>query len=432
MQAFVRSEGVILVDTLDELIDTAVVLAHYPAPIPGGAGILTDSGAFKGFSLDYCDAVELPIAPINARTRATLKEILPDFTQLTNPVDMTAQAAFDHSMYTRTTRALMEDPGVGGVSASIMAGSADISLERARAVAAGKVANGKPLICAFLGGDLPISPELKPMLAGQGIPFFKSPERGLRALARALAYGATLHLLRPRPSKLKVPAAKLPTGGSALTEVKGKAALKAAGVPIPKGGLAKTLTDAKKLARRIKYPVVLKAQAADLTHKTEAGGVIVNIKSATELAAAWKKLQANIKKHRPGLVLDGVLVEEMAKGGVEMVVGARRDPAWGPTLMIGLGGIWTEALKDVRFVPADASISAIVDEIGKLKGAKLLDGFRGQAPRDIAALAEAAARIGALMRATPDLAEIDVNPLIVYGAGDGVVAVDALLVGNSA
>jgi acyl-CoA synthetase (NDP forming) len=431
MEAFVRAEGVILVDTLDELVDTAVVLAHYPQPPVGAAGILTDSGAFKGFSIDYCEDVGLPIAAINRRTQAALKEVLPEFTQLVNPVDMTAQAAFDHSMYTNTTRALMEDPAVGGVCASIMgAGNTEIALERARAVAAGKVANGKPLLCAFLGGDLPLAPELKPTLASQGIPFFKSPERALRALARATAYGLALRASRGKGTRPKVAAAKIPTG-AALTEVKGKAALKAAGVPIPKGGLAKTLAEAKTIAARIKYPVVIKAMAAELTHKTEAGGVIVNIKSPKELGEAWKKLQANIKKNRPDLALDGVLVEEMAKAGVEMVIGARRDPAWGATLMIGLGGIWTEALKDVRFLPANASVSDIVNEIGKLKGAKLLDGFRGQKPRDVAALADAAARIGALMEASPGLDEIDVNPLIVHAAGDGVVAVDALLVGGS-
>ena len=142
-------------------------------------------------------------------------------------------------------------------------------------------------------------------------------------------------------------------------------------------------------------------------------------------------MQADVKKARPDLKLDGILVEKMGKKGVEIVVGARRGPAWGPTLMIGLGGVFTEALKDVRFLPADSHPSVIADELMKLRGAKLLGAFRGEKARDVAALADAAARIGALMIATPDLDDIDVNPLIVHAEGEGVVAVDALLVSEA-
>lgn len=217
-----------------------------------------------------------------------------------------------------------------------------------------------------------------------------------------------------------------------MTEVEGKAALKAAGIPVPKGAVAKTLSDARAIAARIKYPVVLKAQAAALTHKSDAGGVAINIKSGTELAQAWKKMQSDVKKARPDLTLDGILVEKMAQKGSEIVIGARRDLASGPTLMIGLGGVFTEALQDVCFLPADSHPSVIVKEMMKLRGAKLLGAFRGEKPRDVKAVADAAVRIGALMRATPSLDEIDVNPVIVYAEGEGVIAVDALLLGSSA
>ncbi len=163
------------------------------------------------------------------------------------------------------------------------------------------------------------------------------------------------------------------------------------------------MSEAKAIASRIKYPVVLKAQAAALTHKSDAGGVAVNIKNATELADAWKAMQRDVKKARPDLRLDGILIEKMAKKGIEIVIGARRDATWGPTLMIGLGGVFTEALKDVRFLPADTHPSIIVQEMTKLRGAKLLGAFRGEKPCDVEALAEAAARIGALMIATPNL-----------------------------
>ena len=431
MEAFVRSQNVVLVDTFDELIDTTAVLAHYPEPPPGGAGIITDSGAFKGFALDRCDAIGLPLASLNASTVAALEATLPEFSTASNPVDLTAQAAFDRGMYTRSVNALMKDPGVGCVLASIISGGPEAGLERASSIVDGKVDNGKPLLCAFMGGDQPIAPELKPMLARRGVPFFRSPERALAALARANIYARAAGAPRRKAGGKAVPSARLPRRGGALTELKGKRALRAAGVPVPQGALARTLEQARKTAARIGYPVVLKAQAVELTHKTEAGGVILGIANAKALGKAWRELQANVKRSRPGLALDGVLVESMAKPGIEAVISARRDPCWGPTLMVGLGGIWTEALKDVRFLPADASIAEIAHEIRTLRGARVFEGFRGKPPCDLPAFVDAASRIGALMLATPDLDEIDVNPLIVYAAGEGVIAVDALLVGRT-
>ena len=431
MESFVRSQDVVLVESLDELMDVMITLAHYPAPAKGGLGVVTDSGACKGFSLDYADYVGLPIAPLNEATRKNLRATVPDFVEATNPVDVTAQAIFDPTLYSRSIKALMDDPTVGCVLASIISGSPETGLTRSAYIADGKVENGKPLLCAYMGGDQQMDPNVKPTLAKKGIPFFKSPERAIRALARASKYGDALRKGARKKSATKVPAAKMPKGGGALTEVQGKAALKAAGIAVPKGALAKTLAEAKAIATKIKYPVVLKAQAAALTHKSDAGGVAVNIKTAKELTDAWKKMQADVKKARPDLKLDGILVEKMGKKGVEIVVGARRDPAWGPTLMIGLGGVFTEALKDVRFLPADSHPSVIADELMKLRGAKLLGAFRGEKARDVAALADAAARIGALMIATPDLDDIDVNPLIVHAEGEGVVAVDALLVSEA-
>ncbi len=429
MEAFVKSQGVVLVESLDELMDVMVLLAHYPAPPAGDLGVITDSGACKGFSLDYADFVKFPIAGLTNETRTRLRATVPDFVEATNPVDVTAQAIFDPTLYTKSIQALMEDKTVGGVIAAIISGSPEVGLMRSGYIADGKIDNGKPLLCAFMGGDQVLDPQLKPTLAKKGIPFFKSPERAIRALARANKYGEALRKPAAKRATLKVSAAKMPKGGGALSEIKGKAALKAAGVSVPKGALARTLSEARAIATKIKYPVVLKAHAAALTHKSDAGGVAVNIKSAKELADAWKKMQADVKKARPDLTLDGILVEKMGDAGVEVVVGARRDPSWGPTLMVGLGGIFTEALRDVKFLPCDASVDEIVAALRSLRGAKLLDGYRGRPAANMAKLAEAAQRIGALMLATPELDEVDVNPLIV--TAKGAVAVDALLVANS-
>lgn len=198
------------------------------------------------------------------------------------------------------------------------------------------------------------------------------------------------------------------------------------GINVPAGELTKTVEDAVKTAAGIGYPVVIKAQSANLAHKTEAGGVFVGIKDEAQLRQSWNDLQANIERAQPGLVLDGVLVEAMAAKGLELVVGARRDPQWGPVLLVGLGGIWIEALGDVKLLPANASEAQIADALDKLRTAKLLKGFRGSPPVDIAAVSRTAALIGRLMITRPDIIEIDVNPLM---ADDkGVTALDALIV----
>ena len=253
------------------------------------------------------------------------------------------------------------------------------------------------------------------------MPFFRSPERALRALARLAS------LREPQPASAPVPAAKrLPAG--VIPEYAAKRLLAEAGLPFPRAELVRDLRDAQSAAARIGYPVVLKAQSAALAHKSDVGGVVLGLADDAALADGWQKLHADIAKARPDLKLDGVLVEAMARPGVELILGARNDPDWGAVLVVGLGGIFAEALRDVRLLPADLAPAAIVDELRKLKAAALLTGFRGAPPCDLAAVADVASRLGRFVAAHPEIAEVDINPLVVYPAGQGAVAVDALIV----
>jgi succinyl-CoA synthetase beta subunit len=197
---------------------------------------------------------------------------------------------------------------------------------------------------------------------------------------------------------------------------------------VPRGALSGTLDQAKAIAADIGYPIVIKAQSPELAHKSDVGAVIVGIADAAALAAAWDRLHRNVAGARPGLTLDGVLVEAMGAPGLEMVIGGRRDPDWGPVLMAGLGGVWIEVLNDVRLMPADLGREAIVSEIVQVKSAALLRGTRGQPEADVDAMSAAILRIGALMRKYPTITEIDINPLIVYPKGHGVLALDVLMV----
>jgi acyl-CoA synthetase (NDP forming) len=211
-------------------------------------------------------------------------------------------------------------------------------------------------------------------------------------------------------------------------EWRGKQVLAAAGIAIPQGGLAETIDQALAIATQIGFPVVMKAQAAALAHKTEAGGVILNIADTEGVTSSWQTLFDNVRRAQPGLRLDGILVESMAPRGLELVVGARRDPHWGPVILIGLGGILVEALQDVRLIAPEASEQDVLCELDKLKTAKLLHGFRNLPPADVHAAARAATAIGRLMLTEPQIDEIDINPLVVYPRGQGATALDALIV----
>jgi acyl-CoA synthetase (NDP forming) len=331
----------------------------------------------------------------------------------------------DLTIWTNSAQALLADPQVGSFCVPIVPGSPKLAMDKVEALLPTILKFGKPTVIAALGDEYPVPPEFTAAFRQNGIQVLRSPERAMRALAHATAYGQ--RLAQPRGTPLTIDATPLPRR-EALAEHEGKAYLAALGIAVPPGALARTVEAAQTIAARIGYPIALKAQAAALAHKSDAGGVALNIADADALAAAWQRMTDSIAAAQPGLKLDGMLIEAMAPRGVELIVGARRDPAWGPVVLIGLGGIWTEALDDVRLMPADLTAAQVIAEIEALKGAKLLRGLRGAPPADAAAIAEVVTRVGALMRARPEISEIDINPLMAYP--DRVLALDALIVTN--
>jgi acyl-CoA synthetase (NDP forming) len=425
MRALVAHAGVVLVDTLEELHDLGELMIRWPSPPRGGAAVISDSGAFKAMVLDFCEHSELDVPEPTGATRDALAALAPDLILPTNPLDVTAQSLVDPDLYRKGMKPFIEDPRYGSVVLSVVLSSPTHSQRKMAPVISALKDFGppKPVLFAMMGEDSEVAPEIITQLRNLGVPFFRSPERALRALAKLAA-------LRPPQGALPAPAvspgARLPSG--VIPEFAAKRILTDAGISVPRAVLAKELNDAQRAAAQIGYPVVLKAQSAGLSHKSDVGGVVLRIAGDASLADAWGKLHADIASARPGLQLDGVLVEAMARPGVELILGARNDPDWGPTLTIGLGGIWTEALRDVRVMPAWLEPGAIADELRKLKGAVLLTGYRGKPALDVDAVADIAATLGRFVSAHPEVAEIDINPLVVYPKGEGAVAVDALIV----
>lgn len=425
MRALTEREGVLVVETLEELIDVTELLIRFPKPMTGGVAIISDSGAFKGMSLDYCQTLGLSLPEPGEAARRVIGAIAPDLIQPTNPLDLTAQALVDPHLYRKTLEPFLADEGIGCVVFGGIISSPIIAPRKMQPIidAARELKLEKPVIFAMLGDEAEIQEEIITSLRALNVPFYRSPERCMRALAAFSRF----HARRAPPPRRAAPAAASLKSG-VIAEHEAKALLAAAGVPMLAGGFASSLDQAQAVAASISYPVVIKAQAAALAHKSDAGGVILNIADASALAQAWSQLHANIERARPGLALDGVLVEKMSRRGVELIFGARNDPDWGPVLVVGLGGVIAEALHDVRVLAPDLDEASIADELRKLKGAALLEAFRGQPARDVKAAAAIAAKLGAFIMSHPEIAEIDVNPVVLFEEGAGAVALDALIV----
>jgi len=428
MRTQVAHAGIALVETLDELADTSEILARYPEPPTKGVGILTFSGAFCAIAHDFCESIGFDVPELSKEGQAALQKRLPAFITPHNPLDLTTQPIWEPDLVGLGVKTLLDDPGIGSVVISITVGGPEQSVKYIKGIIEALKGNKKPLVFSILGDTSPLAPEFLKLARENQIILSRSSERSLRAMAQATAHGRAVAIAKDSTPATPVPS--LPKFGESgpQPEWLGKQIFAAAGIKIPDGALAKSADEAVATAKKIGFPVAMKAQAAKLAHKTEAGGVMLNIADEAGVRAAWQKLHDNIEKHQPGLKLDGVLVEKMSQKGLELVVGAKRDPEWGPVVLVGLGGIMVEALGDVRLLPADLPEAAIVEELHKLKAAKLLGPFRGQPAVDVEAVAKVAATIGRLMRTIPEIEEIDVNPLIALPKGQGVIALDALIV----
>lgn len=215
-------------------------------------------------------------------------------------------------------------------------------------------------------------------------------------------------------------------GRTVLTEIESKQLLKGLGIPTTEMRLAASEDQAVDISKEIGYPCVLKVSSHDITHKSDAGGVKVGLKDGAEVAVAYQAIMTSCKAKYPDAVIEGVTVQNMAKAGVEVIVGMATDPQFGPVLMFGLGGVWVELLKDVSFKIVPLSRRDAATAIGDIKAARLLEGFRGSDPVDKGALEDILLRVSEFVANTPEVAEMDLNPIFAYA--DGAIAVDARVI----
>ena len=426
MRAKIGREGVIFAETLEELGDIAEILVRCPPLARPELAVMGESGAFKALTLDLAEELGIPLTALDDANAPALRAALPPFVPVSNPLDITAQGLSQPDIYTRTLGALIDDDRVGAVVAGIIQSdpvTAQIKVPAILAALEGR-ALAKPLLFAGLdeGADMPAA--YVAALRAKDVPWFPSTERAFRALARIGGLAAR----EPggsAPASLSVPGLAGISG--VVPEYRAKALLAPLGMAFPEGRFAASADEAVAAAEAIGFPVAMKAQAAALGHKSDAGGVLLNLADSDAVRAAWGQIHANVAVYSSAIMLDGVLIEKMGARGIEMIVGARNDPEWGAVVLAGFGGVTAEILQDVRLITPDLDEKAVIAELMQLRSAALLSGYRGSPPLDVPALARLIVTVSRIMAAEPGLIELDLNPVIIHPVGQGAIALDALM-----
>ena len=426
LRAALGREGVLFIDSLDQLIDTANVLVKCPTPRVAGTAVLTDSGAAKTFALDVSHELGLSMPDLSADTCERLRAELPPFAVASNPADITAMGLNDPSLYARVAEVLLDSDEIGCLVVSVMPGSEQQGAEQIEALLPTLVRASKPVVYTIMGGESYIAPANRLRILDAGLPLFRSPERALGAMRNLAEYARRCREANHRSAPSQLPVPEL-GALEALNEHDAKLILSKVGLQIPRGELATNLPEAHSAAARIGYPVVLKISSSRISHKSDVGGVTF-VANERQLDEGFERMLADVATALPDVTLDGVLVEQVMDHGVEMIVGAHRDPTWGEFLLVGLGGLWTEVMKDIVVISADADRQEIAASISSLRGFEVLSGIRGGEASDLEALIDAVERVGILLRATPAIIEIEVNPLLVFPTGGGTAVLDAVVV----
>ncbi len=425
--------GVIRVDTPDEMLAIAAAISAGAYPKGKRVAIVTTSGGAGGWAADICEQAGLEVPEFAPEFKRRLGEIVPDYGSAENPVDVTARVVEDGG---RTLLGILDlldtAPGIdmGLVIMSLVASERITGIETELAALHTKLA--RPLV--FHSPGVAGAEALTALARVGGL------QLGLPEFARAMYRLDEYRLFRERwqqkrksllePLVIPSNAPSLPAG--VLDAKVTRALLDAWKVPQPGEQIVPGVEEAVDAAEGIGWPVAIKIVSPDIAHKTEAGGVELGLQNEQEVRAASERILERVRSRLPDARIEGLQVQQMMPPGREMVVGVVRDPDFGPMVMLGLGGIYIEVLRDAVFALAPLTLDDAQGMIGRLKGRAILDGVRGEPPADIGALAELLVSVSRLAAAhADDIAEIDLNPVLLYPVGRGAVAVDALVVAGA-
>jgi acetyltransferase len=426
--------GVLRVETLEELFEYAQALAQQPAPRGDRVAIVTNAGGPGIMATDACVRHGLKLAPLSEETKRKLREGLPPAASVHNPVDLIGDAREDRYAY--ALRLVLADENVD--SCIVICTPQVMADLEAIAQTVVEVAQGgeKPVLACFMALE-GIGRTFK-LLEEAKVPHYRFPEDAARALAEMAKYTAWVNRPRTpfrtfevdREAARKVIERARAEGRRFLPEPEAHALLSAYGFPVLKAKLARSEEEAIRAAEEVGYPVVLKVVSPQIIHKFDVGGVQLNLKDEDEVRAAYNAILERARQLTEAQIW-GVFVQEFVPGGVETILGLKRDPHFGPLLMFGLGGVYVEVLRDVTFRIAPIRELGAYRMIQQIRAYKLLEGFRGQPPRDVDAIAECLLRLSQLATELEAIEELDINPLMVFERGAGARVVDARILLSS-
>jgi acetate---CoA ligase (ADP-forming) len=426
--AMFRQYGVCRVFSLDEMLDVASAASAGQFPARNRLGIVTISGGIGVLTSDIAALHNLEVPELPAKAQKALKRLMP-LAAVRNPVDTTAQMLNDMPVFEGSLRTMLND----GDCDAILIFLSTVGLSE-RMI--GQITEVLERVRRDFPDDLMIlsmvcrQPD-REYLESLKYLVIEDPNRAIRAIAALVGFGrGFVRAVGDPPPDL--PAAATAPPNRALSEVEAADILRCAGLPMAPGRLASSADDAAQAAMEVGYPVVLKIVSADIQHKSDIGGVKLNLQSVDEVRAGYQTIMAAVGQHAGDAAIDGVLVAPMISGGVETIMGVHRDPVFGPVVLFGLGGIFVEVLKDVTFRIAPFGLDEAHRMIDEVRGRALLDGVRGQPAADVDALALGLCQLSVYAAAHADVIEsIDINPFLVMAKGEGAVAVDALILSRT-
>ena len=427
-RAALRQSGIIEVDDVEPIVDIAKVFKQGRLPKGNNVGVLSISG---GSGVVFADAAVrrgLTLPPFAPQTLARLREMIPAFGSPQNPADITAAVFNNATLFANTLEVVLQDPGLDQLSILLASISGPSAAASAAVIAAAAARTDKPVHVAWSGRHGKSEAAIK-ALEGAGVPFVTTPVRLARAAAALARFADDRRRLLPRkpPPAVSPKNLALPEEAVTLNEAESKAVLRAFGVPVVKEVFVPAGEDVAAAAQGVDGPFAVKIVSRDIAHKTEAGGVMLSV-AREGLAEAARTVSDNGRRAVPGARIDGVLVSEMAEG-IETLIGVINDASFGPAVALGLGGVLTEVLKDVTYRIAPFDLETAREMIADLRGARLLEGYRGKPAADKEALANALVAVSQMaMALAPRLKEMDINPVFVRPVGRGVAAADALVV----
>ncbi len=434
-EALFHQTGVIRADTLGEMFDLAAALSSQPLPKGRRVALLTNAGGLGILCADACEAHGLVVQEIAKETQQRLRDFLPPAASVVNPVDMIASASAED--FSRAIAILLAAAELDAlIVLTINIGLPDIAAIRRRvhsAVAKARAAgNEKPVLTCIMD-SVRMRNIRKPR--GERLPNYTFPEDAARVLGKLARYaewrdrpeGIIFEFddIRSQDARAICTNARQKHGASWLAAQDTRNVLSAFGLPMPPGGIGTTADDAAKIAAQIGFPVALKLASRTIVHKTEFGGVRLDLASEAAVQRAFAEIQQRVAKEHRLDEMEGVLVQPMIRGGVEVMVGVTQDPLFGPLIGFGLGGIHVEILKDVCFRVTPITDRDAAEMVRSIKGYRLLEGYRGYPAADVPAIEELLLRVARLVEEVPDISELDLNPVIVLPPGRGCQIVDA-------